>query len=403
MKKAIVIIGTLDTKGEEILFIRNIMREHYINSIVIDSGILGTPFFNSDITREQVVKKVGSCLIKLLKSNNKGLAIKTMAAGSRAIINELYNNKKIDGIIAVGGGQGTFIGTFSMRDLPLGFPKVMVTTIGSSNMRPFIGTKDIVTFNSVVDIFGINSVSKIILENSANALIGMVQYRRPIIQKDKKFKIGATAFGTTTIGLTKIKKYYKSQGYDFIPFHANGVGGQAMEEMAGNGFLGAIFDWSTHEITDEICKGIFSAGSDRMDIISKKKIPYLFTPGGIDYIVFGQSFLNSNKKLRKHIIHNDNIILVRTNKIEMQKIAIFIARKINKSCGPVRVVIPLKGFSEEDKINREFYEPETDYVFIKTLKEHLSPNIIVKEIDAHINDSYFVESCILIFNEILNI
>jgi len=397
MKKSIVIIGTLDTKGEEVLYIKNKVEKEGFSPIVIDAGVLGNPFFSPHISREYIAIKGGVNLKELKTCNNKGLAIKTMAKGVRAVITELYCNGKINGVIALGGGQGTFIGTYSMRDLPLGFPKIMVTTIGSGNMRPFIGTKDIIIFNSVVDIFGMNFIFKIILENSVNALIGMVVGNHKII-KSSSIKIGATALGTTTTGLMKAKEIFKSKGYELIPFHANGIGGKAMEEMVEKGLIDAIFDWSTHEVTDEICKGIFSAGPHRLEILEKKAIPYLLIPGGIDYIVLESFF---NKRNRRYIVHNDNIVLVRTNSQEMKKIALFFAEKLNKAKGPVTILIPLEGFSEEDKAGKDFYDPKIDNYFLKILKKYVNSNISIIEIKAHINDTYFVRECVSIFEKII--
>ncbi len=388
--KTVLVIGTLDTKGEECIYVRELLKKSGVNSILIDPGSMGKPVTRGDISREEVASRVGSNLTNLVETRDKGKIIQTLTDGLTAWVSDLYKEGKIQGVIGLGGGQGTAMGTAAMQTLPLGFPKVMVSTIASGNMRPFLQTQDIAVFPSVTDVFGLNYVFVRILENAVSALVGMVGNYRPIVKGHRRV-IGATAFGVTTAGLMKMKRLFEAKGFEMILFHATGIGGKTMEKMAEAGYFDGIMDWTTHEILDEVGKGIFAPGRTRLDILSKVKMPYILAPGAIDYICKGPySELSSTWKRRKHIIHNQNITLVRGTTKEMARAAKFMARKINKAIGPVRILVPLNGFSEPNARGKPFYDPETDSNFIQTLKDNLIDSSQVIEFEAHINDESFV-------------
>ena len=258
-------------------------------------------------------------------------------------------------------------------------------------MRPFIQTQDIAVFPSVTDVFGLNYVFVRILENAVNALMGMVSHYVPI-EKGSRRVIGATAFGVTTPGLMKMKKLLNVKGFEIILFHATGIGGRTMENMAAVGYFDGIIDWTTHEILDEVGKGIFAPGKTRLDILSKVNIPYILAPGAIDYICKGPyADLSPAWKKRNHIIHNQNITLVRGTAREMVRAAKFLAVKINRAICPVKILIPLKGFSEPNAKGKPFYDPEADRAFIQALKDHLRDDTCIMEEEAHINDESFVK------------
>jgi len=388
--KTILIIGTLDTKGEECLFIRDLVLQNGCGAILIDPGPLGVSLVRGDISREDVARKGGYDLASLVATRDKGRIIQAMTDGLTAWVDELYQEDKIQGVIAVGGGQGTAMGTAAMQPLPLGFPKVMVSTIASGNLKPFLRTKDIAVFPSVTDVFGLNYVFTQILGNAVYALIGMVKAYRPICKGAKKV-IGATAFGVVTPGLMKMKRLLEERGLEMILFHATGTGGTVMEEMAEAGYFDGVMDWTTHEVVDEVGGGVFAPGKGRLDILSKRNIPWILAPGAIDYICQGgYAHLPARWKKRKHIIHNRNITLVRATAGEMVRAAKFLAKKVNKAIGPVRILLPLRGFSEPNALGKPFYDPETDREFIRTLKESVKPDVEILEMDAHINDDAFV-------------
>ncbi len=386
----ILIAAALDTKGEECFFIKEMVEKRRLNGVVIDCGSLGRPFREGDITRYEVARKGGTPLGVLLKTGNKGKVIQGMTDGLKAWVKELYEKDEIHGIIALGGGQGTAMGTGAMQMLPLGFPKVMVSTIASGNMRPFLQTRDIAVFPSITDVFGLNFVFSRILENAVHAVIAMTRNYRPI-RKGKKKAVGITAFGTTTAGLKKMKEILNGKGLEVLLFHANGTGGKAMEEMADLGYLDGILDWSTQEIIAQVGHGIFAPGEDRMRIPSQMEMPYLVAPGAIDYITMGPySQLSRTWQKRNLIIHNRNITLVRATEKEMILAARFLSRKLNKAKGPVRVMIPLKGFCEPNAKGKPFYDPQADGRFIRTLEENLRSDILIIKVNAHINDVSFV-------------
>lgn len=387
----VAILGSLDTKGEECQFMRDTLLKQGIHSVIIDSGTLGRPLIAGNICREEVAAKAGVDLGDLVKTGDKGKIIQTMTLGLTACVLDLYKQDRIQGIIAIGGGQGTAMGTAAMKILPIGFPKVVVSTIASGNMRPYLETQDIAVFPSVTDMFGINFVLERILENAVSALAGMVRNSRPLVKGTRRV-IGGTAFGVVTTGLMKLKAMFQGLGFEMILFHATGVGGIAMEYMAEKGYFDGVIDWATHEIVDEVGNGIFSPGKSRLDILSKVEIPYIIAPGAIDYIVQGPFVELSNYwQKRNHIIHNRNITLVRATRSEMVRAAKFLATKVNRALKPVKILIPLRGFSEPNFKGKSFYDPETDRMFIKSLKRYLTDASQVIEIDAHINDEYFVQ------------
>lgn len=399
--KTILIIGTLDTKGEECLFIRNLAEQNGCGVILIDPGPLGQPLVRGDISREEVARKGGYDLARLVETRDKGRIIQAMTDGLTAWVDALYKEGRIQGVIAVGGGQGTAMGTAAMQPLPLGFPKVMVSTIASGDLRPFLRTKDIAVFPSVTDVFGLNYVFTRILENAVHALLGMVKAYRPV-QKGVKKVIGATAFGVVTPGLMKMKKLLEEKGFEMILFHATGTGGTVMEEMAGAGYFDGIMDWTTHEVVDEVGGGVFTPGKARLDILSKTAVPWILAPGAIDYICKGgYQDLPPRWKNRKHIIHNQNITLVRATAAEMVHAAEFLVKKINRAIGPVRIMIPLQGFSEPNAKGKPFYDPEADGEFIRALKKGLKQKIEICEMDAHINDDAFIREAVNLMMDML--
>jgi len=393
-KQTILIIGTLDTKGEECVYIRDRIQQNGFGALLIDSGPLGSPLVPGDITRYDVAEKAGVTLEALTATRDKGKIIQTMTDGVTLWVAQLFRKEKIHGVIAVGGGQGTAIGTDAMQCLPLGFPKVMVSTVASGNMRRFIHTSDIAVFPSVTDVFGLNSIFTRILDNAVNALMGMARHYQPIEKGDIK-SIGATAFGVVTPGLMKMKKILNEKGFEMILFHATGMGGRALEELVATGYFDGVMDWTTHEIVDEIGKGIFASGKDRLDVLSKTRTPYIIAPGGIDYICKGpwQEMTTAWKK-RNFYAHNRNITSIRTTPREMTRAANFIAKKVNRAVGPVTIMIPTRGFSEPNAEGKQFYDPETDRVFVNTLKRQLKSCIDLIEIDAHINDDVFVREAV---------
>lgn len=397
--RKIALIATLDTKGEELQFVKDVIDSYGVMTLTIDTGTMGTPAFQPDYSRDVVAREGGMGLSHALGLLPKGELIGNMARGAASIVRKLHDKGNLAGVLALGGGQGTFIGTTAMKALPLGVPKVMVSTLGAGNLRGFVGTKDIAVFNSVTDILGLNAISKQVLINAATAIVGMSK-RGKAVCKGPKFTIGATMLGTTTVGMMYAKSLLETKGYEVVTFHANGAGGSAMEELTSQGFFNAVLDYSTHEVLAHLCNGIFSSGPHRMESAGRQGIPQVVVPGGVDYLIMGPvDTLNEDLKSRPLIVHNDQITLVRSSSKEMALVGSDFARKLNTAKGPVAVVVPLGGFSEPDSVGGLFYNPDADMAFVEALRAQASPNVQVHLVDAHVNDSEFVEKVIAVFEE----
>jgi uncharacterized protein (UPF0261 family) len=388
--KGILIIATLDTKGPETQYLKDLIQRSGFKALVMDTGILGAPPFEPDLSRDEVAQAAGTHIEELIRSKNKGRAIQAMAEGSKRVVQQLYREEKITGIIGLGGAQGTEIGTSAMRALPIGFPKLMVSTVASgyAQFGTYVGTKDLLMMHSVVDILGLNVFSRTILSNAAGAMMGMVK-RGAKIEKPEKKQIGMTIYGTTTPGCMVAKAYLESKGFEVVAFHPNGTGGRAMEEMVEEGILNGVLDMTTHELIDELVGGLHRAGPNRLEAAGRKGVPQVVVPGSIDFIVTGPaSSLSPEYRNRKYIPHNPNITLVKTSPEEMRMVGKVMASKLNDAKGPTIVMIPLRGFSYPNRKGEAFYDEEGNRAFITILKENLNA-IKVIEIDAHINDPEF--------------
>jgi uncharacterized protein (UPF0261 family) len=388
--KGILIIATLDTKGPETQYLKDLIQRSGFKALVMDTGILGAPPFEPDLSRDEVAQAAGTHIEELIRSKNKGRAIQAMAEGSKRVVQQLYQEEKITGIIGLGGAQGTEIGTSAMRALPVGFPKLMVSTVASgyAQFGTYVGTKDLLMMHSVVDILGLNVFSRTILSNAAGAMMGMVE-RGVKIEKPEKKQIGMTIYGTTTPGCMVAKAYLESKGFEVVAFHPNGTGGRAMEEMVEEGILNGVLDMTTHELIDELVGGLHRAGPSRLEAAGRKGIPQVVVPGSIDFIVTGPaSSLSPEYRNRNYIPHNPSMTLVKTSLEEMRTIGKIMASKLNEARGPTIVMIPLRGFSYPNRKGEAFYDEEGNRAFITILKENLKA-IKVIEIDAHINDPEF--------------
>jgi uncharacterized protein (UPF0261 family) len=400
--KAILIIATLDTKGPETSYLKDLIETKGHQVLVMDTGILDPPLFKPDLSRDEVARAAGTQIEELIRMKDKGRAIQAMAEGSKKIVQQLYREGGISGIIGLGGAQGTEIGASAMRGLPIGFPKLMVSTVASgyAQFGTYVGTKDLLMMHSVVDILGLNVFSRTILSNAAGAMMGMVE-RETKIDKPEKNQIGMTIYGTTTPGCMVAKAYLEMKGFEVVAFHPNGTGGRAMEEMVEEGILNGVLDMTTHELTDELVGGLHRAGPNRLEAAGRKGIPQVVVPGSIDFIVTGPTTsLQPEYRNRKYIAHNPSITLVRTSSEEMKTIGKIMASKLNGAKGPTIVMIPLRGFSYPNRKGEALYDEGGNQAFIKTLKENLR-GIKVVEIDAHINDPQFANAAAQTMEELL--
>jgi len=390
MPPNVVILGTLDTKGEEVGYLKEVIHEAGCATSIVDVGTLNPPAFHADVTREQVADAVGLTMDELAQRNDRRLAVETMIEGASAILGELHRQGKVSGIISVGGGTGTHIGTGVMRSLPLGVPKLMVSTVASRDMSRLIGTKDITVMHSVTDILGLNAISRKILSNAAAAIAGMAANAGAI--RSEKPIIGLTSFGFITEGAMRVKAMLEGLGYEVAPFHANGTGGMAMEDLVEQGLISGALDFALHEFADEMYGGYCGdIGPGRLEAAGKRGIPQVVVPGGLDCIVLEFNSLETmpaQVKGRK-VFWYDFRSGVRTSREDMARLATKIAGKLNRATGPTSFMIPLGGWSEADAPGGSLFEPETNQAFMNNLKALLNGSVEVIEVDAHINDEEF--------------
>ena len=396
--KKIVIIATLDTKGEETLFVKKLIEQRGHLPITIDCGIKGEPYFQPSVSRQAVAQAARTTIEEIIARQDKNYAVSTMTLGTTEIVLRLYREGKVDGMIALGGVQGTMIGTAVMQALPFGVPKVMVSTVanGQTTFGPFTGTKDITMIHSVADILGLNFVTRRVLAEGAGAITGMVEMElgKPATERPA---VAMTTAGVTTLCAMRIRERMESWGYEVIAFHCNGIGAKAMEELAEAGKLVGILDVTPHDITDYLFGGIFPASPDRMEASCRRGLPQVVVPGGADFILFGSLTSVPPAMLkRKYVIHNPIHTHVKANHEEMVAVGRFIAERLTRSNGPSEILIPNRGFSQLNVAGGPMYEPESDCGFLEgvnqELKQARSENVRVEVLEMHINDMVFAET-----------
>jgi len=391
MSKTICIIGALDTKGEEFSFLKEQIQKKGYKTLVVDAGVLDKPKLEADIKRGKVAKAGGGDLRQLVQKKERGEAVSIMAKGGASIVKKLYEQGKINGIISMGGTAGTAVGTSAMRALPIGVPKVMVSTVASGDTKGYVGIKDIVMIPSIVDVSGINRISRQIFSNAAGAITGMVEVKIEVPAAEKPL-IGASMFGNTTPCVNKAKEIIEKNGYEVLVFHATGIGGQTMEGLVDDGYIVGVLDITTTEWADELVGGVLNAGPTRLEAAARKGVPAVIVPGCLDMINFWAPETVPDKfKGRKFYQHNPNVTLMRTTPEEMAKLGKILADKINMSKGSVKVFIPLRGLSMIDASEGPFWWPEADQALYDNLKTNLRKDIPLKELDFNINDSQFAE------------
>ena len=385
-KDTVVILGTFDSKAEELSFIRERVERRGPQTLTINVGTRMPPPVAVDVDLFAAISRNGKAIYK-----DRDTAINAMIKEARALIQKLYQEGKVSGIISAGGGSGTHICSAIMRELPLGVPKIMVSTVASRNMADIVSTKDIVMMHSVVDLLGVNSISGRILDGAASGMCGMLQDQwQPPAEKKR---IALSFFGFITPGAEAARRALESMGYEVVAFHANGTGGMAMEELAAEGYFSGILDFATHELADRLMDGYCGAiGSQRYEPVPGRSIPRLVVPGGLDCAVleFTRQTVPDPFKDRK-IFFYDFRSAIRLNDKETTVLAEQLSKKLNRASTSVRVLIPNKGWSEADREGGPLHEPETNAVFVRKLKEALDPGIEIREVDHHINDEAFAD------------
>jgi uncharacterized protein (UPF0261 family) len=386
----IAVLGTLDSKGEEHAFVAALIAQHGHKPLLIDVGTGGPATVQPDITREQVAAAAGIELATLMAKKDRGECVVAMTKAAPALVAKLAAEGKIDGIISLGGGGGTAIGTAAMRALPLGFPKLMVSTLAAGNVAPYLGTKDITMMPSIADVAGLNRLSRVIFTRAAGAICGMVS-AEPSVGAAKPL-IVASQFGNTTTCVTEAKKVLEAAGYEVLVFAATGTGGRIMESVIESGIVSGVLDVTTTEWADELVGGNLNAGPERMDAAAKANIPVVVAPGCLDMVNFGEMASIPEKfKGRNFYIHNPQITLMRTTAEECRQLGEIVAKKANAYSAGTAIMIPKKAISVISAAGQPFHDAVADEALFTALKSNAT--VPVQEFDLAINDKEFAQAC----------
>ena len=394
MDKTVLLIATHDTKEQEALYLKTCIESNGAQTMVMDTGILASPQGQPDISQDDVASRGGMTLKEAIATGDKRKCTDVMCRGAAQIAKELYDQGQIQGIIGIGGAQGTEIATAAMRALPTGVPRLMASTVanGLHQFGFYVGTKDLTIMHTVSDLQGLNFLSRQILQNAAGAICGMVKNFGGHPLKPEGIPLALSMLGTTTPGALRAKKILEKNGFEVVTFHQNGTGGIAMEDMIAEGAFQGVLDLNLHEIGDRYVGGLHGAiRGDRLTAAGAMGLPQLVSPGSSNYTVQPPDTLSEGMRRRKHFNYNRHLTLVRLLPEELVAVAREIAQKLNQAQGPVKVYIPLKGLSFPDREGLSHWDPEENQVFIDALKKHLSSKIPFIELDAHINDPDFID------------
>jgi len=388
MNKTIALIGALDSKGDEFAFVKEAIEKRGHHVLMINVGIIGKPAFTPDISAQQVAAAGGVSLQTLRDQADRGSAIDVMTKGVAAIAKTLFDQGKFAGLLGMGGSAGTVIATAAMRELPVGFPKVMVSTLAAEDTTAYVGTKDIVLIPSVVDVAGVNRISARVFANAVGSIVGMVESAVPEIEE--RPLIAASMFGNTTQLVDQCRAILQERGYETLVFHATGTGGRSMESLINDGYFDGVLDLTTTELADELVGGVLSAGPERLDAAAGNGVPQVIAPGCLDMANFwAPETIPDKYRDRLFYKWNPNVTLMRTSPEENGKLGKILAEKANRSTGPVAFYLPLQGVSILDSPGGEFWWPEANQSLFSAIKENLRDDIPVYELDNNINDEDF--------------
>jgi uncharacterized protein (UPF0261 family) len=399
----IVLVCALDTKGEEARLVRDHIAARGHRPVVVDTGVIGEPRFQPDVSAAEVASAGGASLDALRQKADRGEAIAAMAKGAAAVAERLSKEGRLDGIVGLGGSAGTAVASSAMRALPVGVPKVLVSTVASGNVAPYVGTKDIALMYSVVDVAGLNRLSRAVLTNAAGAICGAVEAAAQLASQpagEEKPLLAASMFGNTTQLVDAARAILEDRGYEVLVFHATGSGGQTMEGLIRDGFIQGAYDVTTTEWADQLCGGVFDAGPTRLDAAGERGIPQVIAPGCLDMVNFGaEDTVPARYKsdaARKFYVWNPQVTLMRTTVEENAQLGKILAEKANAARGPVRIFLPLRGVSILDSVTDEgpqpFWWPEADRALFDAIKANIRRDIPVDELDVNVNDPAFAQA-----------
>ena len=386
----IAVLGTLDSKGEEHAFVAGLIAARGHRPLLIDVGTGGPATVVPDITREQVAAAAGIDLAALLAHKDRGECVVAMTKAAPVMLAQLASAGRIQGVISLGGGGGTAIGTAAMRALPLGFPKLMVSTLAAGNVAPYLGTKDITMMPSIADVAGLNRLSRVIFTRAAGAICGMVE-AEPVIDSARPLVV-ASMFGNTTACVTEAKKVLEAAGYEVLVFAATGAGGRIMESVIESGIVAGVLDLTTTEWADELVGGVLNAGPERMDAAAKAQVPVVVGPGCLDMVNFGeQASVPAKFAGRTFYIHNPQVTLMRTTAKECTELGRIVAQKANAYTAGAVIMVPTKAISVISAEGKPFHDAAADQALFTALKQHAK--VPVREFAEEINSPTFAQAC----------
>jgi uncharacterized protein (UPF0261 family) len=387
----VVLLGTLDTKGAEYAFVRERIIAAGATPLVVDVGVGAPQGITPDVDREEVAAGVGASAAALVAADDRGAAVETMGEGAAVVLRRLYDEGRLDGVLAAGGSGGSSIAARGMRALPVGVPKLLVSTMGSGDTRPYVGATDITMMYSVVDIAGINHVSARILANAAAAIVGMTQAPPPAVEEHPT--IAATMFGVTTPAVDAARERLEAAGYEVLVFHATGTGGRSMENLVEDGFVSGVLDLTTTELCDELVGGVLSAGPERLEAAGRAGVPQVVSLGALDMVNFGpRATVPERFEGRNLYVHNPTVTLMRTTPEETAELGRIIAAKLNDAAGPTVLFMPLRGVSLISVEGGVFHDPEADEALFSALRGNLADHVELVELDHAVNDEEFAHA-----------
>lgn len=403
---AVVLVGTLDTKGREYAFVRDRLVAEGVDVIVIDVGVLGEPAIAPDVTASEVAEAAGTRLEDLRAESGAGdrraLALATMERGAVAIVADLLARGRVTGVMGLGGSGGSTIAAGVLRSLPVGIPKLLVSTLASGDTRSYVGTSDVTLVYPVTDVAGLNRISRRVLGNAAAAMAGMVRGAVGTAD-DEPPLVALTMFGVTTAGVMRVQGRLEDAGFETIVFHAVGTGGQAMEQMVEAGLIDGVVDYTTTELTDELLGGVFSAGPGRLTAAGRRGVPQVVVPGALEDLTFGpldsvpSGFTGPERRL---MAHSPAVSVARTNREESAELGRILAAKVNAATGPAAVLLPLRGMSRYSAPGGPWDDPVADEALRAAVREGLRPGIVLREIDANPDDRAFADAAADAFLEL---
>jgi uncharacterized protein (UPF0261 family) len=390
----VVLVGTLDTKGTENDFVRGRLRAAGVEVLVVDTGVLEAPAFTPDINRQEVAAAAGADFDALVTARDRGTAITAMAEGAAVVVRRLYNAGRLDGALALGGTGGTSIATRAFRELPLGVPKIVVSTAASGNTADYIGETDLVLMPSVVDIAGLNRISARILSNAAAAMVGLVNAAPLPPGESQRPMVAASMFGVTTPCITRARARLEALGYEVLVFHMTGTGGRVLESLAAQGLLTGVLDVTTTELADELVGGVFSAGPDRLTAAGRMGIPQVVSVGALDMVNFGPiDSIPEQFRTRNLYVHNPITTLMRTTPDECAELGSRLAERISKATGPTSIFLPLRGISAIAVPGGPFHDDAADRALFSAIHDKLdTKQVTLVEMDVDVNDARFADA-----------